>query len=113
MNPSLSVILPVHNAQEKLARQVSDILDILPDLSSQFQVLIVDDASTDATEEIAHELARTYPQVQLVRHTDHGGTSAAVQTGFDSTSADVIYIQNPESIGSVISGVDACRAKRV
>jgi glycosyltransferase involved in cell wall biosynthesis len=81
MNPSLSVILPVCNAEETLGRVVSGLLDTLPDLTGSFEVLIVDDASTDHTPEIADDWRRTYPQVRVVRHGWSWGTAAAVRTG--------------------------------
>ena len=42
MNDSLSIILSVHNVQNTLARQVSDLLEVLPELTSEFELLIVD-----------------------------------------------------------------------
>jgi glycosyltransferase involved in cell wall biosynthesis len=81
MNPSLSVILPVCNAEECLRRVVGSLLDTLPDLAVAFEILVVDDASTDHSPEIADELRRAYPQVRVVRHGWSWGTSAAVRTG--------------------------------
>ena len=52
MSESLSVIVPVHNAQNDLAGQVADLLEVLPELTCDFEVLIVDDHSTDSTEEV-------------------------------------------------------------
>ena len=65
---TLSVVLTVHNAEKTLADQVSKTLDILTDLSARFELLIVDDGSTDQTEEVAHELARHFPQLRVARH---------------------------------------------
>ncbi len=65
MNQSLSVLLPVHNAQATLESDVATILDVLPELSRDFDVVIIDDASTDATWEIAEDLACRYPQITI------------------------------------------------
>ncbi|HUE69659.1 MAG TPA: glycosyltransferase family 2 protein [Pirellulaceae bacterium] len=81
MNPSLSVILPVCSAAESLERVVGRLLEMLPDLTGRFEILIVDDASTDNTPEIADELRRTYPQVRVIRHGWSWGTAAALRTG--------------------------------
>jgi dolichol-phosphate mannosyltransferase len=81
MNPSLSVIFPVSNAEESLRRVITSLLDMLPDLAGRFEVLIVDDASTDHTADIADDLRRAYPQVRVLRHGWSWGTSAAVRTG--------------------------------
>ena len=67
MNPSLSVILPLYNAEATLARQVGQLLDVLPDLATRFEILVVDDGSTDHTDEIAHDLRQQYPQLKIAR----------------------------------------------
>jgi glycosyltransferase involved in cell wall biosynthesis len=81
MNPSLSVILPVCNAGESLGPVVGRLVELLPDLAGSFEILIVDDASSDHTPEIADEWRRAYPQVRVVRHGWSWGTNAAVRTG--------------------------------
>jgi glycosyltransferase involved in cell wall biosynthesis len=94
---SLSVVLPVHNAEATLTRHVSELLELLPDIASRFDILIVDDGSTDQTEEIAHELTRYYPQIRLVRHQRRRGAEAAVETGLRRTSGDVVFVQDEQS----------------
>jgi hypothetical protein len=93
---SISVILPVRNAQATLLQEVSQMLDVLPDVAARFELILVDDASTDRTEEVACELTRTYPQVRFVRHHDSRGNRAAVQTGLEHATAETVLVQgNP------------------
>ena len=63
MKPSVTVLLPVYNAQHRLERQVAEILDVLPELTSRFELMIIDDGSTDDSFEVARHLALKYPQV--------------------------------------------------
>ena len=93
MNPSLSVILPVYNVQATLARQIGHLLDVLPELSCRFEILVVDDGSTDHTGEIAHDLRQRYPQLKIARHAWQRGMAAAVQTGLARSSGDIIFVQ--------------------
>jgi glycosyltransferase involved in cell wall biosynthesis len=81
LNRSLSVLLPVHNAQATLESDVATVLDVLPELSHEFDVVIIDDASTDATWEIAEDLACRYPQVTIARQPIRQGPATAVRTG--------------------------------
>jgi glycosyltransferase involved in cell wall biosynthesis len=81
MKPSLSVILPVHNAEETLTRVVGNLLEFLPELTARFEIVVVDDASADHTVDIADELRRLYPQVRLARHGWQWGRLASVRTG--------------------------------
>ena len=96
LDHSLSVVLPVHNAESTLARQVAELLDVLPELTSSFEVLIVDDGSTDQTEESAQELAREYPQLRVIRHAQRRGIPAVVQTGMEETSGDVVFVHDEQ-----------------
>jgi glycosyltransferase involved in cell wall biosynthesis len=78
---ALSVVLPVQNAEGTLAEQVARLLEIVPDLSDRFEILLVDDGSTDHTLELAQELARRYPQLRVLRHDRAGGRQAALDAG--------------------------------
>lgn len=80
MTASLSTVLPVHNAQQGLARLVLHLLEILPELTSRFELLIVDDGSNDETPDVARELAMVYPQVLVARHAVRLGPQAAMRT---------------------------------
>lgn len=95
VDPSLSVVLPVHNAEATLATHVAHLLDVLPDLARKFEVLIVDDGSTDHTVESADELARQYPQLRVVRHPARQGMSEVVRTSLAKASGELVYVQNP------------------
>jgi glycosyltransferase involved in cell wall biosynthesis len=95
-NSSLSIVLPVHNAQERLTASVTAILDVLPELTSRFDLVIVDDASSDDTIEVAHELATCYPQVKAVRHAVRLGLNEAIQTGLDHTTGEIVFVGDGE-----------------
>lgn len=94
MDLSLSIVLPVHNAQSSLVRDVQLLLEIVSDITPQFEILIVDDASSDHTEEVAHELSREYPQLRVARHDKRLGQAAAVESALKLTSGDVVFVQD-------------------
>jgi len=60
-------------------------------LTPDYEVIIVNDGSTDATAQIADELARTYPNVRVVHHAKNCGYGGALQTGFRSATKDLIF----------------------
>jgi glycosyltransferase involved in cell wall biosynthesis len=91
---SLSVLLPVHNAQATLQTDVGQMLDLLPDLAHDFDLLIIDDGSTDATCEVAEELAKQFPQVKFVRHSRRRGIQAALKDGLDRTKSRIVLGHN-------------------
>lgn len=90
---SLSVVLPVYNAQNSLPHLIHQMLDILPDVASEFEVLVVDDGSTDQTEEVARDLAIRYPQVRVAHHATRLGGDAVIQTGYERTCGKVVIVQ--------------------
>jgi hypothetical protein len=93
LNDSLSIIVPVRNAEATLATHVSRLLDLLPDLTPQFEVVVVDDASADQTVELARDLAREYPQVRLICHNEMKGPEAAVKTGLQWAQGKTLFVQ--------------------
>lgn len=92
MPQALSVCFPVRNAQEHLEAQIERVLDILPELTNRFDVVIVDDGSTDDTAEIAHDLSLRYPQVAVVSHAQCRGMEAAVDSALERCDGELVVI---------------------
>ncbi len=86
--------MPVNNAQSTLARDVAEYLEILPDLTGRFELMIVDDGSTDDTIEVADELAIEYPQIRVARHQMKQGRLAAIRTGLTLSRGDVVFLRD-------------------
>ena len=106
---SISLLLPVHNAQASLADNVGKILDLLPDLAARFEVLVIDDGSADATSEIALELATQYPQIKVLRHAQRKGVEPAWRLGLARTNAAVVVGHDGQSR---LDPADVVRAAR-
>lgn len=98
MNQTLSVVLPVYNAQATLSRQVAELLDVLTDWQNRFEILIVDDGSTDHTEECARDLAREYPQLRVVRQQRREGRLSAIRTGKRQSRGQVVYVHGEDEL---------------
>jgi glycosyltransferase involved in cell wall biosynthesis len=91
---SLSVLLPVKDVQATLAASVHEILDVMTDSIERFELLIIDDGSTDATGEVAQELTRHYPQVRVFHHGTSLGVEAALQTGLRRSQGEVVVTRD-------------------
>lgn len=89
----LSVLFPVEDVQSSLNDSVAEILDAAADTGRRFELLIIDDGSTDATNEVAHEIARHFPQVRLIRHDAPQGREAAVRTGLKHSRGEVVVLR--------------------
>jgi dolichol-phosphate mannosyltransferase len=98
----LSVLLPVKDAQATLAASVHDILDMATDSGEPFELLIIDDGSTDATSEVAHELTYHYPQVRVVRHRTSLGREAAIRSGVKRSQGKTIVLGDEDGTFRVV-----------
>lgn len=96
LKTSLSMILPVHNAQAELSRLIAQAVEILPDLTPRWDLLVVDDGSTDATPEVAEEWTRSYPQVRVAHHAVRFGRDGWQRTGVLRTRGDVLLLRDEE-----------------
>ena len=95
LDRSLCILLPVHNHQTLLVSQVVGVMDVVADLTSRFEIVIVDDASSDATFELAVDLSRVYPQVEVLRHGERRGTMLSMETGLRRTAAEFVVVHDP------------------
>jgi len=89
--PGLSVFFPAYNDSGTIASLVISALQAARELTSDFEVIIVNDGSADATAQIADELARTYPEVRVVHHERNRGYGGALRTGFEASTRDLIF----------------------
>jgi glycosyltransferase involved in cell wall biosynthesis len=80
--PALSYFFPAHDEAANIEALVQEALDELPRLAERFEIIAVDDGSTDGTGEIADRLAAAHPDiVRAVHHPENQGYGAAVRSG--------------------------------
>ena len=96
MERSLSILLPAHNAQATLRESVDGVLELAAELTPRFELLIIDYGSSDHTIELAHELARCYPQVDAVRLSQRAALPEVVRLGLDRTCGEILCIHEGE-----------------
>ena len=84
----LSYFFPAHNEAANLRGLVEEALATLPSLADEFEIVIVDDGSKDATPARAGELAAAHPEVTAVHHPVNLGYGAALRSGFANARFD-------------------------
>ncbi len=89
---SISVILPVYNERGTI-REI--IRRVKTRTSRKMEIIIVDDCSTDGTRTILKEY-QDDPQIRVVRHDRNRGKGAALRTGFEVATHDVVVIQDAD-----------------
>ena len=85
-SPSVSILIPAYNAAPFLSRSVASVLGQTFD---DFEIIIVDDGSTDGTGEIADKMAAEEPHIKVV-HQENRGLAEARRSGIEAATADYI-----------------------
>jgi dolichol-phosphate mannosyltransferase len=82
----LSVVIPVRNEAENVAPLIAEIRAALDGLFG-YEIVVVDDGSSDGTADEVLRLAGAMPQLRLLRHRENCGQSAAIRTGVKAARA--------------------------
>ena len=113
--PQLSVVVPVHNEEGNVAPLVAEIVVALRGHVA-FEIVYVDDTSTDSTVARLRELQATVPELRVIRHTAQSGQSTAIRTGVKAARAAWIATldgdgqNDPADIPKLLAKRDAATA---
>ena len=88
--PELSIVVPLFNEEESLPLLVEKLLAALRPLGRGFELVLVDDGSSDGTAAVLRELAATTPELVAVLLRRNYGQTAAMAAGFATSTAPVI-----------------------
>lgn len=88
--PALAIVLPAFDEAENLIQAVAQVAAALDAIGEPWEVVIVDDGSTDRTAALADEIAAADPRVTALRHPENRGKGAALRTGVAATTAPII-----------------------
>ncbi len=90
MKPYLSVVIPVYNELDNIPPLLEGLAEALEKLEKPFEVIVVDDGSTDGTTELLRRLKPSYPWLKVVILRRNFGQSAAFTAGLDQAQGEVI-----------------------
>src|SRR5438046_10213661 len=89
--PGISVVYPMFNEEENIERAVNFAESVLTDMASDYEILIVNDASTDRSAEIAEALAQSNPCVKVFHHERNLKLGGALRTGFCKATKELVF----------------------
>jgi glycosyltransferase involved in cell wall biosynthesis len=90
-NISISVFFPCYNEQDNVARTTERAIAVLEKLNADYEAIIVDDGSKDATGQIADKIAALNKRVRVVHHPTNLGYGAALQSGFRAAAKELVF----------------------
>jgi dolichol-phosphate mannosyltransferase len=85
---SLSLIIPAYNEEACIRQAIREADEALERLAHEYEILVVDDGSSDQTGEVAASAAWRRPRVRLLGHPHNRGYGAALRTGFENARFD-------------------------
>ena len=88
--PEISLVIPVYNEEENLPVLAAEIRAALEPTGLAYEVIYVDDGSTDASPRVLADLAREDPRTRIVRQRRNSGQSAAFDAGFRHARGGIV-----------------------
>jgi hypothetical protein len=98
----LSVCLPAYNEEANIPGMLQAASAILPEFVEDFEVIVVDDGSSDRTAERAGRYARDDARVRLIRHDRNRGYGASLSTAFRAARGDLVFFTDADGQFSLL-----------
>lgn len=92
----ISIVLPAHNEAENLPILVSDITNCLNNLGWEYEIIIVNDGSTDNTKDVIQELKSKNNHIKEVDHQKNRGYGGAVRSGFSAATKEWVFFTDSD-----------------
>jgi len=90
-NTSLSVFFPCYNEEENVRRVVGRAKEVLEGMGADYEIIIVNDGSSDRTGQIADELAARDSQIKVIHHKPNRGYGGALQSGIRAARKEIVF----------------------
>jgi len=96
LSGGVSLILPCHNEAENIQAVIEEAKEALGKIAQQYEIIIVDDGSSDRTPELVRNLIRTDPQLRMIQHQSNLGYGSALRTGFKNARLRWIFFTDAD-----------------
>src|SRR3989344_7429195 len=90
-HPSISIFFPCYNDAKSIKKLVVTSFEILKNNSDDYEVLVIDDASSDNSPIVLKNLEKKYKKLTVIYHKKNVGYGGALKDGFKNCSKDLIF----------------------
>lgn len=117
--PTISLVIPMFNEEANIEHALAYASDALTQHARDYEIVIVDDASTDQSPEMVRRAAAGDPRVRLIRHEFNQKLGASLKTGFAAARHELILYMDadlpfdPEVLGRAIRAMNVTRADMI
>jgi glycosyltransferase involved in cell wall biosynthesis len=96
MAPSISVVFPLYNEEDYVARAVNAAKEALGEAAAEWEIILVDDASTDRTGELADALAREDARVSVIHNESNRALGGTLRRGYAAATKELILYSDAD-----------------
>lgn len=96
MSPSVSLVIPMYNEELNIEHAVAAARRSLETHAGDWEIVIVDDASTDSSARIVTRLAADDPHVRVLRHEKNRKLGGTLRTGFAAATKDLVFYMDAD-----------------
>jgi glycosyltransferase involved in cell wall biosynthesis len=94
--PSVSLVVPMYNEELNIEHAIAAAVDALSKYTDDYEIIIVDDASTDDSPRLVARAAGENPRIRVVRHERNRKLGGSLKTGFASAKKDVVLYMDAD-----------------
>jgi dolichol-phosphate mannosyltransferase len=94
---SISVVMPAYNEQDALPVSLREAVEALEEMATDWEIIIVDDGSTDATPRILAEWSAREPRIRVLTQSPNQGYSKALIRGFKAAVKDAVFYTDADA----------------
>src|SRR3954454_2317745 len=113
---SVSLVIPMYNEAENIGHAITVAVESLEKYASDYEIVIVDDASTDESPRIVAHAAEANPRIRMIRHERNRKLGGSLKTGFAAATKDlVLYMDadlpfDPDVLGRAMRAMEVTGA---
>lgn len=93
---SISVVFPAHNEETNIARAIEQANQVLPGLTQDWEIIVVDDGSHDRTAQVLKECQQNQENLFVLRHPINRGYGSALKSGILHAKKDLIFFSDSD-----------------